>query len=80
MVKRSLDVVMIPSHLETSGLLHSDGKPHDGVTVVHLEGKQDVSVECHLSRTLIYPIVIMQHPHLQRSRGCGGGGREDEEG
>ena len=54
MVKRSLDVVMIPSHLETSGLLHSDGKPHDGVTVVHLEGEQDVSVECHLSR---------MHPH-----------------
>ena len=37
-IKRSLDVVQIPSHLEPTGLYRSDGKRPDGASVVPWKG------------------------------------------
>ena len=37
-IKRSLNVAQIPSHLETTGLYQSDGKRPDGASVVHWKG------------------------------------------
>ena len=37
-IKRSLDAVKIPNHLEPTGLYRSDGKPPDGATIVPWKG------------------------------------------
>ena len=61
-IHRALVAAHVPSQLEPPGLLMSDGKRPDGVTVVQMEMWKASYVGCHLSR-YVCPFLTQPMPH-----------------